>query len=185
MAMTPLSLVALIAFVLFFWCPGATATGSARIAEPTQLAIGQKVPAVRLNGLNSASRSLSDYAGRPLIINVWASWCGPCKAEAASLERLAWSESGQVFAVIGISTDDERGAAQRWLTQSNATLSHFIDSGQQLERLLGASRIPLTVLVDAKGCLRARFQGARAWDSAESVKDLQRALRSPLRPEAC
>ncbi|MBK7903169.1 MAG: TlpA family protein disulfide reductase [Proteobacteria bacterium] len=131
-------------------------------------------------GLNGPQRSLSSYRGRPLIINVWASWCSPCREEAASLERLTWSEAGARYTVIGISTDDDRNAALAWLKQSNATVTHYIDSGPRwtLEHMLGASRIPVTVLVDASGRVVARFPGARDWNSAESIKLIERAFAS-------
>lgn len=144
--------------------------------DPALVPIGQRLPDVAMAGLNGPQRHLSAYRGRPLIINLWASWCGPCRSESASLERLAWGEAGSRFVVIGISTDDDRHAALEWLRQSNATLDHFIDSRQVLERMLGASHIPLTVLVDAGGRVIARFPGARLWDSPESVQLIQRAF---------
>ena len=133
-------------------------------------------------GLNGPQRSLSSYRGRPLIVNVWASWCGPCRAESASLERLSWSEAGSRYVVIGISIDDDRNAALQWLRFSNATVSHYIDSRLTLEHMLGASNIPLTVLVDAGGRVVARFRGARQWDSAESIRMIERAFAGAARP---
>jgi hypothetical protein len=64
------------------------------------------------------------------------------------------------------------------LKHSNATLSHYIDTGPRwtLENMLGASAIPLTVLVDARGRVVARFQGARQWDTTESVRMIERAF---------
>jgi thiol-disulfide isomerase/thioredoxin len=144
--------------------------------DSAPVAVGRPLPDVLMAGLNGPQRRLSSYRGRRLIINVWASWCGPCRAEAASLERLAWGEAGSRFVVIGISTDDDRDAALTWLRQSNATLDHFIDSRLQLEHMLGASSIPLTVLVDAGGRVVARFQGARRWDSMESLLLIERAF---------
>jgi thiol-disulfide isomerase/thioredoxin len=132
-----------------------------------------------MNGLNGPNRTLKSFTGRRLIINLWASWCGPCRAEAASLERFAWSERGLKYTVIGISTDDDRKAAERWLRQSNATLTHFIDRGLILERLLGASSIPLTVLVDERGRVVSRVRGARAWDTGESTGLIERAFAEP------
>ncbi len=143
---------------------------------PAPVAIGQALPDVVMAGLNGPPRSLSSYRGRPLIINVWASWCGPCRAEAATLERLAWSEAGSRYDVIGISTDDDRDAALKWLSHSNATLSHYIDSRLKLEHMLGASTIPLTVLVDARGRVVARFRGARDWSNAESIQMIEQAF---------
>ena len=154
----------------------ATPEISAAADAPAPVAVGRLLPDVVMAGLNGPPRSISSYRGRPLIINVWASWCGPCRAEAASLERLAWSEAGSRYVVIGISTDDDRNEALRWLKHSNATVSHYIDSRLILEHMLGASSIPLTVLVDAGGRVVARFQGARQWDSSESIGMIERAF---------
>lgn len=151
---------------------------------PRELATGEPLPDLPMSGLNGPDRRLSACVGRPLIVNVWASWCGPCRAEAASLERLAWSEQGSHYTVIGISTDDERAAALRWLRQSNATLSHYLDRGLQLERLFGAQRIPTTACISAAGRLLAKVQGAREWDDAASLKLLSRLFDTPGRPGA-
>ena len=156
----------------------ATPAMAAPQASPPLVAVGQVMPDAVMAGLNGPHKRLSSYRGRPLIINVWASWCGPCRKEAASLERLAWSKAGSRYTVIGISTDDDRNAALKWLRHSNATISHYIDSGPRwpLEHMLGASTIPVTVLVDAEGRVVARFRGAREWDTAESVEWIQRAF---------
>jgi thiol-disulfide isomerase/thioredoxin len=168
------SLTACACALAFLAMPAMAATKtSAPLVE-----VGQVLPDVVMSGLNGPRRSLSSYRGRPLIINVWASWCGPCRKEAASLERLAWSEAGRRYTVIGISTDDDRNAALRWLRHSNATISHYIDSGPRwtLEHMLGASTIPVTVLVDAQGRVVARFRGARDWNSAESIRLVESAF---------
>ena len=152
-------------------------------ASPPLVAVGQVLPDVVMAGLNGPHKPLSGYRGRPLIINVWASWCAPCRKEAASLERLAWSEAGSRYTVIGISTDDDRNAALKWLRHSNATISHYIDLGPTwtLEHMLGASTIPITVLVDADGRVVARFRGARDWDSAESIQLINRSFAASVR----
>lgn len=156
----------------------ATPAMAATQAPPSLVAVGHVLPDQMMAGLNGPHRPLSSYRGRPLVINVWASWCSPCRKEAASLERLSWSEAGSRFTVIGISTDDNRSAALQWLRHSNATLSHYIDSGPRwtLEHMLGASSIPVTVLVDARGRVVARFRGARDWDTAESIQLIERAF---------
>jgi thiol-disulfide isomerase/thioredoxin len=148
---------------------------------PAPVAVGRPLPDVVMSGLNGPPRSLSSYRGRQLIINVWASWCGPCRAEAASLERLAAGDFGSRYVVIGISTDDDRQAALKWLKYSNAKVSHYIDSRLTMEHILGATTIPLTVLVDAGGRVVARFYGARQWDSVESVLEVERAFAGARR----
>jgi len=160
----------------------ATPAVAAAPDTPAPVAVGRPLPDVVMAGLNGPQRSLSSYRGRPLIVNLWASWCGPCRAESASLERLAWGEAGSRYVVIGISIDDDRDAALKWLRHSNATLSHYIDSRLTLEHMFGASSIPLTVLVDAGGRVVARFQGARQWDSVESIRTIERAFAGAGRP---
>ena len=162
------------------WLAPIIASAAPPATEPVP--IGRALPNVTLSGLNGADRPLSSFRGRRLIINVWASWCGPCRAEAASLERFAWSSAGARYTVIGVSTDDYRDAAQRWLKQSNATLSHFIDRELQLENLLGASRIPLTVLVDEQRRVVARVQGAREWDTAPLRELIEREYAAFVSP---
>jgi thiol-disulfide isomerase/thioredoxin len=135
-----------------------------------EVAVGATLRDARLDGLNGPSRLLSTFHGRPLIINVWASWCGPCKEEMASLERLAWREQKRYFAIIGISTDDDVNQAKRLLEGTHATISHYIDHDLQMENMLGASRLPLTVLIDANGQVLRKIYGARQWDGAEALR---------------
>ncbi len=164
----------------------ATPAMAAGPPPPPLVAVGHVLPDVVMAGLNGPHKPLSSYRGRPLIINVWASWCAPCRKEAASLERLAWSKAGSRYTVIGVSTDDDRNAALKWLRHSNATISHYIDTGPRwtLENMLGASAIPITVLVDAEGRVVARFRGAREWDSAESIQLIERAFAGHARSVA-
>ena len=146
------------------------ATAPSPAATPGEVLKGQTLRDARLRGLNGPDRQLASYRGRPLIINVWASWCGPCVAEMASLERLAWHEQAKTFSIIGISTDDYRERALAVLRRTNATISHFIDARLEMEHMLGASSIPLTVLVDAQGRVREKVVGAKEWDSAEALR---------------
>ncbi|MDE2369411.1 MAG: TlpA family protein disulfide reductase [Burkholderiales bacterium] len=157
------------------------AANPATAAPPAEVAVGQTLPDTVMDGLNGPARALASYRGHPLIINVWASWCGPCRAETASLERLAWSDAARGIAVIGISTDDYRDRALAWLRQSNATYNHYIDHGLVLESLLGAKQLPLTVLVDAQGRVRAKITGSKDWDSPQAQRLIETTLGSARR----
>jgi thiol-disulfide isomerase/thioredoxin len=150
------------------------APGAGALAE---VAVGAVLPEATLQGLNGPAMQLGSFRGRPLIINVWASWCGPCRQEMESLERLAWRGTGPGFAIIGISTDDDAQAALAWLRASHATMSQFLDQGLQMEQMLGATRLPLTVLVGADGRVLRRVYGAREWDSADSMRLIETTFR--------
>ena len=143
-----------------------TATTNLAVAKtPGEVAVGGTLREATMQGLSGASRNLSEFRGKPLIINVWASWCGPCQQEMGSLERLARSKVGKQFTVIGISTDDYPEAAHAFLRRNKTSFSHFIDQHLLLENMLGADHLPLTVLVDAQGRVLSKYVGAKEWDS--------------------
>lgn len=154
--------LSLILFVLL------AVTVPARANTPGEVEIGGTLREATMQGLSGPSRKLSEFRGKPLIINVWASWCGPCRAEMGSLERLFWRFEGSKFSMIGISTDDYREKAEAFLKMSPSSFSHFIDNRLELENMLGANRIPLTVLVDARGRVVGKYYGAKDWDSPEA-----------------
>jgi len=141
----------------------------ARAAPPDEVAVGQSLREATMRGLNGPARKLGEFRGRPLLINVWASWCGPCRAEMASLERLAWLDETHYFTIIGISTDDYVDKAQAALAAWNSTITHFIDKDLEMEKMLGANTLPLTVLVGADGRVLGKVHGAREWDSREAL----------------
>jgi len=96
-----------------------------------------------------------------------------------SLERLA-RRGGNKFTVIGISTDDYRDKAMAFLQQYKTSFSHFIDTRLFLENMLGADRLPLTLLVDARGRVLAKHYGAKEWDSPEALQAVEKAFRIRL-----
>jgi thiol-disulfide isomerase/thioredoxin len=145
-------------------------------AAPGEVRTGELLRDATMQGLNGPNKRLADYRGRALLINVWASWCGPCRQEMASLERLAWKDQKVPFAVIGISTDDYPERALALLNGTHASISHFIDRKLELENLLGASRLPLTVLVNADGRVVDKVYGAKEWDGEEAARLIARAF---------
>jgi thiol-disulfide isomerase/thioredoxin len=150
--------------------------GAAWAQSSEEVPIGGTLRDATLRGLNGPPRKLSEFFGKPLIINVWASWCGPCRAEMASLERLAWRDEPHVT-IIGISTDDYEERALAVLTSSNATVTHFIDGNLLMEKMLGASRLPLTVLVAPDGRILDKIYGAREWDGPAALAHIERVFR--------
>jgi thiol-disulfide isomerase/thioredoxin len=147
---------------------------------PGEVEVGQVLREAPMQGLSGPSRLLSDYRGKPLIINVWASWCGPCQAEMGSLQRLAKRYDGKQFNVIGVSTDDYVDRAELFLKKTNTTFSNYIDHRLMLEHMLGAEMLPLTLLVDEQGKVLAKFTGAKEWDGPEMRAIIARAFRIKL-----
>lgn len=140
---------------------------------PGEVEEGGMLRDVQMNGLLGKSAKFSDFRGKPLIINVWASWCGPCRDEMASLERLHRKYGGKQFNVIGISVDDYVEKATAAVKESRMSFRNFQDHKLILENMLGANTIPLTVLVDAKGRVLVKVRGSRQWDSPDAVQAIQ------------
>lgn len=159
----------------------AALSGSAYAGTPGEVEIGSYLREAQLQGLFGKTKRFSDYKGKPLIINVWASWCGPCRDEMGSLQRLARRYNGKQFNVIGISTDDDHQAAAAFIKKSKVTFENFIDSNVFLENMLGANTIPLTILVDAKGRVLEKARGAYVWDSPESVDAIGEVFQIKLK----
>lgn len=168
-------------FRFFILLIGAVSALAAFAAEPP-VAIGGALGEAAMAGLNGPGKRLADYRGKPLLINVWASWCGPCREEMGSLQRLSQRFGGREFVVIGISTDDYPDKAKAFLARSKTSFPNYIDRDLALERMLGADRLPLTLLVDRQGKLLARYYGAREWDSPEAIAIISKAFGLPLRP---
>lgn len=165
------ALISLLLLCLF------TVSGPLLAKTPGEVDVGAALREANLQGLTGQPRKLSSYRGKPLIINVWASWCGPCRMEMGSLERLNRRYGGKQLNLIGISTDDYPDAARSFLNQVKPSFSHYIDKQLELENMLGANRLPLTLLVDAQGKVLAKFYGAKEWDSPEALEAIGRAFQ--------
>lgn len=168
---------AILGLILLCLVGGAT---PALAATPGEVEIGGTLREATMQGLAGPSRKLSEFRGKPLLINVWASWCGPCRSEMGSLERLFWRYEGKNFAMIGISTDDYPDKARAFLQLYPTSFAHFIDQRLLLENMLGANRLPLTVAVDAGGRVVGKYYGARDWDSPETRALIGKALGIPM-----
>jgi thiol-disulfide isomerase/thioredoxin len=96
---------------------------------------------------------LDDYAGRVVVLNVWGSWCGPCREEAPDLQFVAEQTAAQGVAVLGIDVRDDRAAATDFLRDRGITYDSIFDPpGRSLAALGGLPRnvVPLTVVLDAQ-----------------------------------
>ncbi|MEW2386513.1 TlpA disulfide reductase family protein [Micromonospora sp. NPDC047707] len=96
--------------------------------------------------------ALRDVRG-PVVINLWASWCAPCRKELPAFQRLSDRADGGLT-VLGVNTRDTRGGAQSIGEDFGVRFPTLVDQGEALQRALGRNAIPLTVLVDADGRIR-------------------------------
>ncbi len=98
----------------------------------------------------------------------------------ASLKNLAQRYNGKQFNLIGVSTDDYRNRAESFIKQTDISFENFMDHKLQLEKMLGATTLPLTVFVDEHGYVLAKVRGAREWDKPEIIDAIGEVLRVEL-----
>lgn len=151
------------------------------LAQTREVRIGSYLREATLDGLQGKAKKFSDFKGKPLIINVWASWCGPCRAEMGSLQRLSNRYNGKQLNIIGVSTDDYRDRALDLIRQTGIEFENYIDHKLVLEKMLGANTIPLTLLVDDQGRVLEKVRGAREWDSPQMIDAIGQVFKVPLK----
>ncbi|KAB1904750.1 TlpA family protein disulfide reductase [Micromonospora sp. AMSO1212t] len=135
---------------------------------------GDQLPDLTLNCFTGGTPvSLRDVKG-PAVINVWASWCPPCRKELPAFQRLSERADGR-FQVIGVNSRDSRGGAQSIGEDYGVDFPMLLDQGDAFQRALERNAFPLTVLVDADGRIR-HTDATGALDDARLAALLQRHL---------
>lgn len=160
-------------FVLIILSFGLLACSKAPTESTSQLSAGQPFPAIELVGLDKHTRSITSYRGKLVVLNLWATWCGPCRRELPSLQRLSSILDPARFAVIGLSVDDDDHVAREYLKDKNITFATFIDKDMRIALdVLNIDAFPLTYLIDSKGIIIQIIAGERAWDTPLNVEAL-------------
>ncbi|HZD98714.1 MAG TPA: TlpA disulfide reductase family protein, partial [Micromonosporaceae bacterium] len=106
-----------------------------------------------------------DTLSRPAVINMWASWCEPCRAELPAVEAFA-KAAGPAVEVIGVDTADERSAAQSTISDFTLTYPMVSDPGQHILHSIGAQGLPATLFVAPGGDIRYVYNSGTALDTA-------------------
>ena len=138
---------------------------------------GQAAPKATFTGADGRDVNLSDFAGRPLLVNLWATWCAPCKAEMPTLDALAALEEGRL-SVIAVSQDLEgrKPVAEFFKNTGVQNLEPYIDPDNLLLAAFGnAVALPTTILYDSGGREVWRVAGGVEWDDEEMAKMLREA----------
>ncbi len=123
--------------------------------------------ALGLPDLQGRNRELADFGGKVLLVNFWASWCAPCVAEMAGLQRLADATGGQPFEVIGINVGETKGRARTAAQRLGLRFTVLLDNDSERFRHWGASVLPTTYLIDGQGRVRQVWQGPLDWDGID------------------
>lgn len=124
-------------------------------------------------------RTIADERGHAVLVNVWATWCGPCVTEMPALAELARRGAAAGIAVRPVSIDFGGAAAvQAFYARAGITgLPVLVDAGGSVRAGFGVAAVPVSFLIDAAGMLRARVDAAADWARPDAVPRLQALLR--------
>ena len=131
---------------------------------------GKPLPAASLSSLSTGKPADLDADGKPLIINFWASWCTPCRAEMPAFEQVH-QELGDQVAIVGVTDEDDHDASAEAAEEAGVTYPLLVDDDQTLLTDLRVSGLPGTVFVDADGNVVGRHLGALT--EAELTKEIE------------
>lgn len=152
---------------------GAWLTGCSR--SNSEINLPKPLPNLALSSLDRRPIDFANFHGRVLVLNVWATWCKPCRKELPSLQSLAQSLDPKRFAVMLLSVDDDDHVAREYLRDKNIQLETAWDpAGGIVLPLLEIDRFPYTFLVNAAGEIVARIPGERVWHTQTMVQQLER-----------
>lgn len=133
------------------------------------------VPEIEGETLDGGRLALADLAGDVVVLNLWASWCGPCRAEAPTLQEVYEESRGDGVAFIGLNSKDQEAAARAFEQNFGITYPSLIDESGELQLAfrdsVPASSIPWTLVIDREGRIAARVLGATSYSELTDLVD--------------
>jgi len=140
---------------------------------------GEPAPNFQLRDMNGQAVSLSDLRGKIVLVNYWATWCGPCRIEMPAMERLYRTYDRKDFEILAVSTDAQGVAVTRPFQQENQlTFPILHDADFRVGLSYGARTLPMTFMVDRQGIVRQQIFGARDWEAPEAHQLIQMLMKS-------
>lgn len=137
----------------------------------------REIADLRFSDPSGKPTSLQEFRGQVILLNLWATWCPPCREEMPALDRLNARLGGKKFAVVTLALDSHV-KVEAFLRQIKATtLKGYTDTQGQAMTLLGVSALPTTLLIDVQGREIGRLSGAAAWDEKPALDLIQAHLK--------
>jgi peroxiredoxin len=150
-------------------CAAALAVTAGEVAGPA--------PAFSLQARAGGSGALGDLAGQVVMVNFWATWCGPCREEMPHLEALYQRYSDLGFTLLGVNVEEDASGADKFLAETPVSFPILFDPANEVSRLYEVIAMPSTVLIDRSGQLRFIHHGYKPGYE----NDYQSQIRALLR----
>ena len=138
---------------------------------------GGPAPAFTLTSRAGQDVSLQQYTGNVVMINFWASWCGPCRQEMPLLESIYKKYNKMGFTMIGVNVEPDSNAANDWLKATPVSVPILYDRDSKVSKLYDVSGMPSTVIIDRTGKLRVLHRGYKPGDENEYLDSTRSLIR--------
>jgi DsbE subfamily thiol:disulfide oxidoreductase len=138
---------------------------------------GQPAPDFALKSATGENLRLSEYRGDVVMINFWATWCGPCRQEMPLLDELYSRYQRVGFNLLGVNIDDNTNRAMKMIDDLGVTFPVLFDSRKEVSELYAVDAMPVTVLVDREGIIRHVHHGYKPGYEEKYLEQIRSLLR--------
>ncbi|WP_116809462.1 TlpA family protein disulfide reductase [Steroidobacter cummioxidans] len=151
--------------------------GSALVVCSLVSASSTQAPTFTLPSRAGDNVSLEQLKGKVVMLNFWASWCGPCRTEMPLLEQMHKRYSSLGFTLVGVNVEANTADAERWLKDTPVSFPVLFDRDSKVSKLYDVNAMPSTVFIDRKGNIRYLHRGYKAGDEGEYLNQIRALLK--------
>jgi thiol-disulfide isomerase/thioredoxin len=134
-------------------------------------------PPFSLASRSGGDVSLAQYKGQVVMLNFWASWCGPCRQEMPLLESIYRKYNRMGFVLLGVNVEPDSQAANEWLKQTPVSFPILYDKDSRVSKLYDVAGMPSTAIIDRSGKLRVLHRGYKPGDENEYLDSIRTLIR--------
>jgi peroxiredoxin len=134
-------------------------------------------PQFTLNARGGKAINLAQYKGQVVMINFWATWCGPCRQEMPLLETIYKKYNKMGFTLLGVNVEPDSKPAEDWLKATPVSFPILFDTKSEVSKMYEVSGMPSTVIVDRKGNVRVIHHGYKPGDENEYQDNIRKLVR--------
>lgn len=166
----------MLSFRLNTWMRGAALAGALAVSSMVG-ASSALAPSFTLPSRSGDKVSLAQLKGKVVMLNFWASWCGPCRQEMPLLEQMHKRYSALGFTLVGVNVDANSKDAEEWLSKTPVSFPVLFDRESKVSAMYDVKAMPSTVFIDRKGNVRYLHKGYKTGDEGEYLNQIRALLK--------
>ncbi|MCC6544562.1 MAG: TlpA family protein disulfide reductase [Nitrospirae bacterium] len=133
-----------------------------------------------LKDVSNKQVNLKDFRGKVIMLNFWATWCGPCREEMPSMEKLYRQFKGKGFVILAVASGEDINSVNKFIKHYNLTFPALIDSDYKVSDNYKVWALPTTYFINSKGQIIGKAQGGRNWDTRQANQYISSLLQNTL-----